>query len=913
MDGLTGDSLKTSADFTKAIFDNYYPAGRMIVKNTSSSKEGIYGRTLTSRTLSDALSGDSLYRSPKFAQTFYNKIVGSSLNSLITHGSESVFNSPSLIKISNPEATGGDSESTTIEGGAAFNRIIAQSAVGLQGGMDFISRSSMLASIEMSNASTTSDYINGKPHGSVDYDTDPSFISSGSRTVALDSNLSPEEKNWIIERGRVVKELGIVNDSSFLVSGFNFDIPNSVSNLTQTDSFYEGLQKNQNVEDSIIKLNSEKAYICPAVIELIYYLSSKMELKGGLGVHRASDGTTMGPNLTPITSGNSVSDHVFGRAFDINYIGSKPGSKSISIDFESQGTDVSKYRDGLSLLLEILNGAPRHLMPDLIVVSPDLDAEYGIISGNEPIDSPIKTKYPNLKYVNFSSDSNHRGHIHLSFSSQRSGQYVGSGGALGPEGTFVTIIPGDSYQGPGGTGSIPSITSDMKKNFVNDKNGQLDRKAIFDLLRGTIMSDEAAAIFCAVAVRESGSKPAVLNPDTLGGDWSVGLFQCNLLTKAHGTKDIFLPIGPAERPITRKGWQLGIVQSKFNQYNQTVISQDNFNSMATWAFKNLTKSQCFDLVDPIIWIPYNQAYLVYTVIANVPAPSTMTAAQRLGATPETGYIFWHWGDYGGGPPYGFISNVKFVDAINIYKTCGKNPKTLRDWTLQMFRTAGAKSDSAQYASRWVNGTEFPVSFKNRTWSKLTPKEPTSDIYAGIPDGSYNINPIRKPGVSPSLPPGTASAFAWGESQIGAPYAAVADYRDGDPPWPSNSSGTGGATIKSFRGNKTYTFAPGTVVYDCSGFVLAVYKKKGIDLIAKYGVYSSGDFINDNFEDVDEADLQPLDIIVYTPGETGVGHVAMFHSRSSDGTINLLECTSKNGVAIGPIKPDRVAARKRINS
>jgi|694.fasta_scaffold10179_8 hypothetical protein len=911
MDGLTSSSLRTSADFTKAIFDNYYPAGRMVVKNTSSSKDGVYGRTLTSRTLSDSLSGDSLYRSPKFAQTFYNKIVGSSLNSLITHGSESVFNSPSLINIANPESSGEDSESTTISGGAAFNRIIAQSAVGLQGGMDFVSRSSTLASIEMSNASTTSDYINGKPHGSVDYITDPSYVTSGSRTVALDSNLSPEEKNWIIERGRLVKELGIVSDSSYLVSGFNFDIPNSVSNLTQTDSFYEGVQKNQNVEDSIIKLNSEKGYICPAVIELLYYLSSKMELKGGLGVFRASDGSTMGPNLTPITSGNSVSDHIFGRAFDISYIGSKPGTKAVAVDFGSQGTDVSKYREGLTVFLDILNGAPRHLMPDLIVISPDLNAEYGIVSGNEPIDSPIKTKYPNLKYVNFNSDPNHRSHIHLSFSSQRSGQYVGPGGALGPTGTFVTTVPGGSFQNPGGTGALPTITTNMKKNFVNDRNGQLEKKEIFDLLRSTIMSDEAAAIFCAVAVRESGTKPASLNPDTGGGDWSVGLFQCNLLTKAHGGKDFFMPIGPAERPITRKGWQLGIVQSKFNQYNQTVISQDNFNSMATWAFKNLSKSQCFDLVDPILWIPYNQAYLVYTVIANVPAPSTMTAAQKLGATPETGYIFWHWGDYGGGPPYGFISNVKFVDAINIYKTTGKNPKALRDWTLQMFRTSGTKSKSVQYANKWVNGTVFPVSYKNRKWITESPKEPSGDIYAGLPDGNYNINPIRTPGVTPNLPASTAAAFAWAESQIGAPYAAVADYRDGDPPWPSNGAGAG-ATIKGFRGD-AYTFSPGTLVYDCSGFVIAVYKKKGIDFVTKYQIWRSDQFNNPSLQDVEEADLQPLDIIVYKPSATNVGHVVMFHSRNSDGTINVIEATAKNGVTIGPLKPERVIARKRVDA
>jgi cell wall-associated NlpC family hydrolase len=206
---------------------------------------------------------------------------------------------------------------------------------------------------------------------------------------------------------------------------------------------------------------------------------------------------------------------------------------------------------------------------------------------------------------------------------------------------------------------------------------------------------------------------------------------------------------------------------------------------------------------------------------------------------------------------------------------------------------------------------FPVSYKNRKWITESPKEPSGDIYAGLPDGNYNINPIRTPGVTPNLPASTAAAFAWAESQIGAPYAAVADYRDGDPPWPSNGAGAG-ATIKGFRGD-AYTFSPGTLVYDCSGFVIAVYKKKGIDFVTKYQIWRSDQFNNPSLQDVEEADLQPLDIIVYKPSATNVGHVVMFHSRNSDGTINVIEATAKNGVTIGPLKPERVIARKRVDA
>ena len=130
--------MANSKSITNAIFDSYYPRsknfpnGKIVVENTSFGKNGVSGRTLTSRTISEAISGDVLYRSPKFAITFYNKSIGSSLNSLITAGSESTFDSTSTLVIEDPESnsykdTDGVVKSSKLRGGAAFARILAES------------------------------------------------------------------------------------------------------------------------------------------------------------------------------------------------------------------------------------------------------------------------------------------------------------------------------------------------------------------------------------------------------------------------------------------------------------------------------------------------------------------------------------------------------------------------------------------------------------------------------------------------------------------------------------------------------------------------------------------------------------------------------------------------------------------
>ena len=82
MVNIDKSQMANSKSITNAIFDSYYPKsknfpnGKIVVENTTFGKNGVSGKTLTSRTISEAISGDVLYRSPKFATTFYNKSIG---------------------------------------------------------------------------------------------------------------------------------------------------------------------------------------------------------------------------------------------------------------------------------------------------------------------------------------------------------------------------------------------------------------------------------------------------------------------------------------------------------------------------------------------------------------------------------------------------------------------------------------------------------------------------------------------------------------------------------------------------------------------------------------------------------------------------------------------------------------------
>lgn len=210
---------------------------------------------------------------------------------------------------------------------------------------------------------------------------------------------------------------------------------------------------------------------------------------------------------------------------------------------------------------------------------------------------------------------------------------------------------------------------------------------------------------------------------------------------------------------------------------------------------------------------------------------------------------------------------------------------------------------------WYVGSGGAAKVRNGEWPLSYIPNPT---YNRISIGDYQTKwmhhyttiELPRTGAQPiHCPQGAGAVIAWAETQIGAPYAAVDAYRFGTPTWP-------GGTLTGSRGN-TYTFPAGTVVYDCSGFVITAWRQAGIDFPGQYGIYGSQSFLTIRIPDAPRNALQPGDIAVYRPDPSGIGHVVLIHDVDpTTGVVHTIESSPSYGSHIGTLSWTRVSAIKR---
>lgn len=186
------------------------------------------------------------------------------------------------------------------------------------------------------------------------------------------------------------------------------------------------------------------------------------------------------------------------------------------------------------------------------------------------------------------------------------------------------------------------------------------------------------------------------------------------------------------------------------------------------------------------------------------------------------------------------------------------------------------------------------------------KSPPSGGFPSASTFSPAQQPVAQtqgPSVSMSGPRAEkiASMLEWSKSKLGSPYAAVNPFRFGDVPWD-------GRTHQSVNGSgSSYTYPKGTTVFDCSGFVVASFRKLGIDLNAK-GLSSSWSIhANSNgfLQNVSKDQLQPGDLITYTP-KNGVGHVVIYMGNGM-----MIQSSGGKGVNIAPVDWSRFQSARRV--
>ena len=614
--------------------------------------------------------------------------------------------------ISNPDYQGQKGESTTISGGAAYLKIISSTIAGT-GYKATGSSSNPLQELlgaynkgvwgHTAEAGSVSD--SGLPaikHGNVTYIPDPEAPSLGSRAVALDSELTEEEKAFYIERGTLLYQT--LNNQTALIKGFDIDFPNTWDNfkLWSTHTYFPNIQQDPRyLDNAIITAPVQKAYISAALIELLIILTDKIGFSGGFGIERAVLSDTAenaaginGTNARAAAGkGTVISDHVFGRGFDIQRIGR---TKESVLPFKP--SDVNDFENKLYTLLDALNTVPMPLLPDLIMIHPQVAVRLGVADGLEGPETAIKTKYPNLRYVNFGTDDNHDDHIHISFSSERGGKYVGSEGLILTTSTTTPPVITDEVKN-----AIAAGKKKSKISFMNSDD-QLSELELFAILTERFFEPEPAAIFCAIAKREGNRRPGSFNGKckvnsngSWGGDYSIGFLQYNLIARMQrstnssqevpiyfdGEKDLPKPLMvKASHLAYKKGADANLSD---NEIGAKMVELQNKGRPET---------------DPRLWYPVNQIGIVATGSFNYNG----TPVSRGGAG------FFPWGDYNNsdGTPRsvcGFIFNVNYQDAVSVYLTTGKDIAILEEWIKKNI-TAGSNPRVAPYLSRWMTGTVF---------------------------------------------------------------------------------------------------------------------------------------------------------------------------------------------------------------
>jgi hypothetical protein len=543
-------------------------------------------------------------------------------------------------------------------------------------------------------------------HNSTAYTIDVQAPGLGERAIATDEELSEEEKQIYIDRGTLLKQS--INEPA-LTLGFQFDIPNVLSSYSfvQTNSYYtdESNPTENSVESSLISAPQKKAYISASLIECLLMMTDVnkgVKLNGTFALNRAvlseSDKTSRHSNPESgidKNNKNSISDHVFGRAFDIRSVGDYGVIRG-----------KERYAIALDIVLQKLNTMPQPLMPDLIVIDPDVAKDKGIGEGFESVDTAIKTQYPNLKYVNFEFGPEHTENIHISFSPQRGGKYIGSGGWKTSDASAQQL---DENGNP--IDNSASLTSAKEKAYKNYKNGgpAITLYELFIMLsQEGPFSDEAAAIFCAVAGRESGASPAGYNgkcfdnKTSWGGDVSIGMFQYNLIslikrsTNASNDVPIYYDGSAATKQLV-KAHRLMYSATEASSWDPNAVAKKLVEIYSTTTNKEASKST----TDDRLWFPINQVWMLMDKWGR----KDFKNVNKIDASNG----FFHWGDYDNSDKTprsdcGFIFGTKFQNAVNVYLTTGKPIETLEDWVRVNFKKNNKRT--INYIEQWMDGTVF---------------------------------------------------------------------------------------------------------------------------------------------------------------------------------------------------------------
>lgn len=454
--------------------------------------------------------------------------------------------------------------------------------------------------------------------------------------------------------------------------------------LRQAGNYVSGSYQSLSVPNEYLGSGIKNCFISAALLEMLLQLTNKIYIKGDTGTGRG----LIGSNFSELTAeNNSISDHAFGRGLDIFVVGNNPSSSYEVV------SSLDNFRKALDIFLTNLQTLSKDLHPDLIIVHDLLAEELGILeNGLEAANAPVRTKYPHLApFINFATDSNHRNHIHISFSAQRAGSFM-TQDMLQP----LMSDNQDSFSRNLSRSTNSNLASNLDKfkiSYFDKPNDLLTADEVMYLLSTAgIFSDEVSALFVGIGERESRWRPGALNEVKKegSGDFSFGAFQCNLLPAAHGRKKFILKYSANGQAYDDTVLGLKLAYS--------IDEDEDIESLSRKVVQKATKAT----VDRRIFIPYNQVWMLGTV-----ATSEQQVAKASRGSLIDSYIFNAWGDYNNsdGSPrseVGFIFKVSFSTVLSAYKLVGKNQNLLESWIRNKFKN----KRPFPYIEKWMDGVVF---------------------------------------------------------------------------------------------------------------------------------------------------------------------------------------------------------------
>ena len=584
-----------------------------------------------------------------------------------------------------------------LTGADAFNQIVASSSLGKTtlpfGTRDYLTE---LAN-NLKGGSGAPGTEDGTDHAdSSEFGFDPTKGGqSEARLYTAQEDLSAEEINVFNEKVKDLKAAKIIGNSAipYVARGWTDIAEGKV--IKATNERQSGSLKYDSSSD-LDKINGKHIYPCASLIEFLLQINSKIILRGDFDLGRTD--TTAGGN------GVTINDHSTGRGIDIFEIG-KDEASIINL----RPKNVENNKKALDLLMETIATMDESLHPDLIVFDDRIAADYGIISGAYEIDSNksrgvngiIQKNYTSLKKIDFYSNDGHQDHFHIAFSPQRAGNYIDYTESSSGSGWGEGYPSGLSFE------ELAKVPDLFQPRVGADGSALKDFNALYQALVGFgKFKPETAAIFVMIAERESHISPAGFNGNLGTEDYSLGLWQINYF----GNQDLL------EKNIDTYSLVNGAIKTEKVKCYKLLFKDHAELGITNKATAVAKMREIYEEDKKKPGRKPDQPYMLGKKYAD---DRLFNAATQIGILKEfvarypyskfkNGWKFTSWGEYSGANAYGWIRDLKFQTAVDIYikNNAGKTKEDLQKLCANLIKNMINPQGKAVF-NQWLGGEVFP--------------------------------------------------------------------------------------------------------------------------------------------------------------------------------------------------------------